>query len=214
MSLVSDGNAKDEPVQKNVLSRVNLDWNCLATCRQVHGGNIAVVQSSHRQTFPETDGLISETCPVVLGIFSADCLPVLFWDPDSGVTGAVHAGWRGTEKKIVLSALNLCVQKWRVRLDRAKVYIGPHIRSCCYIVGPELCARFSADCTVRRDGKLFLDLSRSNLDQLREAGIADENVVVDGSCTCCDRKFFSYRRDRTDSRMIHFIARTGDHEQN
>ena len=161
---------------------------------------------------PETDALVTDLDTAVLGIFTADCLPALFVDEDKGVCGAVHAGWRGSQQKILLAALNLTMQKWQLNAERVKVHIGPHIRPCCYEVGPEVAAQFPENCVVSRGGKAFLDLAQANALQLAEAGVPAGNITVDYSCTKCDKRFFSYRRDRTENRMLNFIGKTGIYE--
>jgi hypothetical protein len=75
------------------------------------------------------------------------------------------------------------------KVERVKAALGPHIGECCYKVGPEVAE------ALGRAGREQVDLGEINREQLRAAGVGEDNIEAAGICTCCDRGFFSYRRD-------------------
>jgi YfiH family protein len=145
------------------------------------------------------DALISNTG--VVGIKTADCVPVLLADPVTNSVAAIHAGWRGTVADIVGEAVRALTQRWQTRPEDIHAAIGPCIGPCCYEVGPEVARQFEIKCT----GKIHLDLPAENERRLREAGV--RNIWKSGECTfCAGDRFFSYRREREQAgRMLSFI---------
>ena len=148
----------------------------------------------------EGDALISNTG--IVGIRTADCVPILLADPVTNSVAAVHAGWRGTVADIVGEAVTALAQRWYTRPGDIHAAIGPCIGPCCYEVGPEVARQFGIEGTE----KTHLDLPAENERRLREAGV--RNIWKSGECTFCAReRFFSYRREREEAgRMISFIG--------
>ncbi len=162
----------------------------LLLLHQVHGVKI------HRAPWdgqPDGDAATADRPKVILGIETADCLPVLLVDPRRRVVAAAHAGWRGTAKGIARKALDALIADGS-RAGDVIAALGPGIGPCCYEVGEEVAAPFRArfgDETVR-DGRLDLPLAAELA--LRESGIAD--VERSELCTACEPElFFSHRRD-------------------
>jgi purine-nucleoside/S-methyl-5'-thioadenosine phosphorylase / adenosine deaminase len=189
-----------------LLSQLGASALRLHTLRQIHGDEIVIINSSTPVTLaderPEADGLISADCGVLLGIATADCVPILMVDPQQEIVAALHAGWRGTLKGIVQRALALLVAHWNVDPQNLQVALGPSIGSCCYEVGPEVGEaiverwRIQNPAAWRPVGrKGFLDLREVNLTQLAEAGVGRSHIARVGPCTFCDYSFASYRRD-------------------
>ena len=156
----------------------------------------------------------------LLVVKTADCVPVLALHPELGVHAALHAGWRGAAAGILPHLLNL----WkRAGGNPAGVHLafGPHIRGCCYEVGPECVEAFQPghlnDAVTRPNGKPHLSLARVLANQAEEAGVPAAQVDPGGPCTRChvdaqgDAPFASYRRDgaqggRPGARNVSFIA--------
>ena len=165
-----------------------------AWLRQVHGVRVLEAQSG------EADACIAREAGKVCVVQMADCMPVLFSDTDGTVVAAAHAGWRG----LAGGVLEATVQGMGVPPGRILAWLGPAIGPRVYEVGEEVRAAFAgyeSAFTPSRPGHWLLDLyavARAKLASLKEVSGGDY-------CTYSDSRFFSYRRDRTRSRMGAFI---------
>src|SRR5215475_7683644 len=100
----------------------------LYTLKQVHGDEIVVVDRANVwEEKPEADGMITSRPGTLLGIATADCVPVLMVAPERGIAAALHAGWRGTLKGISLRAAELLASQWGVQPQSLNVALGPAI---------------------------------------------------------------------------------------
>lgn len=185
------------------LGQLGIAAQSLVCLQQVHGNAVFQAQrkDAGRGAFEyETavagyDGLISARKNLPLGVFSADCLSVFMLDIRNRTAALLHAGWKGTKDRIALAALDIFKNKFNSRPEEIICGFGPCIRDCCYEVGEEFREYFSKG-LVKRKGKVFLDLARTNLEQLTGAGIPESNVTDCGICTSCQNQdFFSYRKD-------------------
>jgi YfiH family protein len=182
----------------------------LVTIKQIHSAVVletlaenSGLTASSPADLREGDALISNQPGTIVGIKTADCVPVLLADPVTQSVAAIHAGWRGTAAHIVEAAIAAMSAKWQTRRENLRAAIGPSIGPCCYEVGPEVAHQFGID----GNGTAHLDLPRENEKQLRSAGVQD--IWVSGECTfCAAGRFFSWRRERERAgRMISFIGR-------
>lgn len=178
----------------------------LANPGQVHGNTVRV--AAHPGDFPETDGLLTAVPGVFLTVSTADCVPVLFYDPVRKVVGAVHAGWRGTAAGIVREAMRLLEREFGTPARDLHVCLGPSADACCYDVGPECASQFPAECLERRNGKVYVDLRAANRRILIAAGVNAARVESSPFCTISDSTLFhSHRRDGgTSGRMMAVIG--------
>ena len=143
---------------------------------------------------------MTRTPGLALGVLTADCVPVLFADPEAGVAGAAHAGWRGALDG-VLEATLAAMQELGARADSTLAAIGPAIEQPSYEVGPEFPAPFLDQDAANRDffrtaprnGHYLFDLKGYVARRLARAGLARvERLAAD---TCAEpERFFSYRR--------------------
>jgi YfiH family protein len=173
----------------------------LATLRQIHS-NITVY-ADRGGCLGEGDALLSETPGRLIGIKTADCLPILLVDERHRAVAAVHAGWRGTVANVSLSTIRAMAERWGTRPQDVHAAIGPGIGHCCFEVGPEVAVQFG-----RPFERVKIDLECVNQTQLVEAGVAPERIYAAGLCTVCDAgRFHSFRRDRERAgRMISVIG--------
>jgi YfiH family protein len=105
-----------------------------------------------------------------------------------------HAGWRGTYKSIAAKTVQKMQEIYASRIPDLKIVLGPSIRECCYLIGEEFRDYFPS--YVRdREGHLYADMISANRDQLLHAGVQQENILDSGICTCCNKDYFSFRRD-------------------
>jgi len=115
----------------------------LITLSQIHSDIIHCVDSIPDQPL-SGDGLITATPGVLLGIQTADCLPVILVDAKRRVVGVFHAGWRGTVQRIVEKAVGEMQRCFGSRARDLKAAIGPGIQGCCYEVGEEVRTKFES----------------------------------------------------------------------
>jgi YfiH family protein len=150
------------------------------------------------------DALATNRKGVLLGVKTADCVPVILGDARSGACAAVHAGWRGTLAEIVKRALAALREEFGTKAADVRVALGPAALGCCYEVGGEVVEPFRAKFSdagslfkLTRDGHALIDLHEANRRQLVESGVAAERIHALPLCTMCRPDlFFSYRQDR------------------
>lgn len=177
--------AADGDMRRNIRARSRVvpdaEW---ATVSQVHGAEVLDVHmpGSHGAA----DGLHTSTPGLPLAVFTADCLGVVL--RGDAEVAVVHAGWRGVVGGVVDRALEM--------MDTVRrVHIGPHIRSCCFEVGPEVAERFDGHLSSTDAGTVSVDLASAIAARLPvEPNVSD-------LCTKCGSDTFSHRRDRTDARL-------------
>ncbi|MFC6854745.1 peptidoglycan editing factor PgeF [Marivibrio halodurans] len=174
----------------------------LVTVHQVHGTDVVPVETPWPRTEnPKADGLVTDRPGIALGILTADCTPILLADPEAGVIGAAHSGWKGAVAGIGAATV-AAMERLGARRARIRAAIGPTINQASYEVGPEFRDRFEADhpesLRFFREapavGKFLFDLPGFVRAHLEEQGLA----VVDAERaedTCPDpHRYFSYRR--------------------
>jgi YfiH family protein len=157
---------------------------------------------------PETDGLITATDGLTLGIKVADCAAILFCDPVAGISAAVHAGWRGAVGGIHRNALRMMTEAG-CEPGRIQAWISPCIGIAAFEVGEEVADRFP-DRFVHREGvaKPHVDLGGFLRAELESIGLSPSHILQDGRCTVEHPElFWSYRREAQDAgRMMALIT--------
>jgi purine-nucleoside/S-methyl-5'-thioadenosine phosphorylase / adenosine deaminase len=172
----------------------------VARLNQVHGN---VVHAATRETArlrPPGDGLVTAEPGVMLGIFTADCVPILMVDAKRKIAGALHAGWRGVVADIAGAGVR-AMETLGARPSDIRAALGPSIGQCCFEVDAELGDRFSREIAGARNhiragrpAKAFIDLRAVVRDQLERAGLDGSKIASVGPCTrCTSDKFFSRR---------------------
>ena len=184
------------------------------TLRQIHSATILVVREGDGlfekpdgRAMLEGDGLMTDVPGRLLGIQTADCVPVIVVDVERRAVAVFHAGWRGTVAGIVEAGVARMGQEFGSRAEDLVAAVGPSIGACCYAVGEEVRTAFRerfayADQLFHeREERLFVDLWEANELQLLEAGVPAERIAVIGECTGCavsatgERWYFSHRVD-------------------
>jgi polyphenol oxidase len=191
----------------------------MVTLKQVHSGLVLPIrqedevlegklQTADGKAVLECDGSITDVPGVMLGIQTADCVPVLVADVEKRVVAAFHAGWRGTVAKIVEHGIDQMQMEHGSRPEDLIAAIGPSIGACCYAVGDEVRSGFGAQFGYAEElfrtadaGTMHLDLWEANRRQLLVAGVSSERITVVEECTACtrnergERRYFSHRAD-------------------
>ena len=179
----------------------------LVLTRQTHSDIVRVVTKAdhagldHKE-YPECDALVTDAPGTGLVVFTADCTPILFWDPVTGAVGAAHAGWRGTALQIGAKTVRAMTEKFGCRPENIRAAIGPNIGPCCFETDadvPEAMRKaFGAEAEeyIRCGGeKYYIDLKGLNALALERAGV--KHIEISTECTMCEHdRFWSHRYTR------------------
>lgn len=181
----------------------------LALAWQVHGDAIRVVRSIEEagDSDERVDAVASDLENVLVGVKTADCVPVLLGDPRTRSFAAVHAGWRGTAQSIVKKAIAKMVEDFGTDPGDLLATIGPAASGRCYEVGQDVIDAFAANSPAAateayfkptRPGHALVDLHLANRDQLIASGVSDKNIFTAPFCTISRTDlFFSYRIEKS-----------------
>ena len=193
----------------------------LIKLKQIHSAVIWPVATAPKEPL-RGDASLSKSPGILLGVETADCVPILLVDPQKRAVAAVHAGWRGTLARILEKTVGELHAHYGSKPSDLLAAIGPCIGPCCYEVGAELVTRFASQFVEAaeffdepRTGEepnplqwlnmmppghqpppknVHLDLPKANRSQLLAAGLFDKNIFSSGLCTVCHLGlFFSYR---------------------
>ena len=176
--------------------------------RQVHG--TTVIGATDGQL--AADGVVTTEAGVLVGVVTADCVPVLLVDPGRHVAAAVHAGWRGGSAGVLEEAVRRMSDDSGAGARTIEAVIGPAIGGCCYEVGPEVREAFEArtghttdEAWSTRAGRDHVDLRTAARLLLAATGVGSIDVL--GPCTACGAGYHSYRRDGTRTgRQLSFVG--------
>lgn len=169
----------------------------VVTLRQVHS-DVAVIVRGPDQEGVQGDALITDTAGLLVGVRTADCLPILLVETRRRAVAAVHAGWRGTVANIAGKTVARLAEELGGDPRSMHAVVGPGIGVCCYEVGPEVAARFRRLFPEREDldRRTRVDLAEANRRQLAGAGLPVDQIHIGAPCSFCHpEEFHSYRRD-------------------
>ncbi len=179
---------------------------------QVHGTQIARVTAQDcgkgfldaATALPDTDGLVTAERGIALMTLYADCVPVLFYDPQQQVIAACHCGWRGTVNRMAAKTAAVMMDAYGCKAEHIYAAIGPSISQAHYEVDEAVLAQFEAAFsfadtlivpTDAHHGKV--DLWKANQLQLQEIGILQNHIEISGLCTYQHvEKFYSHRAEQ------------------
>lgn len=188
---------------------VGADENRLVFSRQVHKTDVRCVTHDDIHTLfspvpYEADGLVTNEPDLVLTIFSADCIPVLLYDPVKRAVGACHCGWRGTVGDMAGKTVRAMTAEFSSNPEDIRAAIGPGIGQCCFLTDSDVvdAVRDSlgndADGFIESRGEKYaVDLKNINRHFLLRAGMKEENIAVSDECTACKcDKYWSHRKTK------------------
>lgn len=172
---------------------------------QTHSANIHIVHNqeelgwkSLEDAIENSDALISNQKNVMLTILTADCVPILLFDPIEKVVAAIHAGWKGTQQEILLKTVQKMEKHFNVNPKNILAGIAPSIGKCCYEVDWNVAQYFEQipNAYNKKANKYKLDLPYVNKLQLLKAGLKEKNIEMSHICTACNvEHYFSYRKE-------------------
>lgn len=194
---------KDENVAENrrILAKaIGYDPEKLVMSHQTHSDIVRRVTARDangidHQNYPECDALITNDPGTALWIFTADCTPILLWDPVTGAVGAAHAGWRGTASKIAAKTVAAMTAEFGCSPADIRAAIGPNIGVCCFQTDADvpqaMLAAFGDDAKafIQPHGdKYYVNLKELNALALKQAGVTQ--IEISQACTACQPDLF------------------------
>src|SRR5262249_10545946 len=200
---------KRENVSENrrrFLQAIGAAGSTVVTARQTHSTDRCAIETMKQARGPagDCDALTTRLRGVLLGIQTADCLPVLIADPKSGAMAAVHAGWRGTAGRITERTVADLMQKPGASPRTCIAALGPAACADCYEVGEDVIRRYKKEfgywrklfTNFKEQGKAHLDVRAANAQQLAFCGFTEDRIHFAPYCTMHQTElFFSYRRE-------------------
>lgn len=200
------GDAPENVAQNyhRLATAIGFDPKTVVLTRQIHSDVVRLVTKAdckgfdHRD-YPACDGLVTNDPGVALVIFTADCTPILLYDPVTGAVGAAHAGWRGTAANIAGKTVEAMAHHFGCQPEHIHAAIGPNIGPCHFETDadvPEaMLTAFGEEATpyIEKKGeKYYLDLKKINALALKRAGVNHMDISED--CTYCQhQRFWSHR---------------------
>jgi YfiH family protein len=179
--------------------------------RQRHSCNVLVIDKDFEQKVHDNfDGLVTKDKRFILCITVGDCLPLYFYDSKKEVIGIAHAGWKGVLGNISKNMVEKMSLEFGSKPEDVEVKIGPHIKGCHFLVKDDVSSKFidyKKHFKESKDG-ISINLSSIVTEQLTSMGVLLKNIDTDNECTHCNKKFFSYRRDKPEfvETMMAYIA--------
>jgi YfiH family protein len=182
----------------------------LISLNQVHSDVSVYSDGALTGRIGDGDALLTDAPGALVGVRTADCVPILIADVSKRAVAAVHAGWRGTALAIAAKAVGAMAARFGSQARDLQAVIGPAIGGCCYEVGPEVAGHFKEFFPegANLEQRIHLDLPEANRRQLISCGVPPDGIHLSGLCTAClAGEFFSWRRDRRKhERMVSAIG--------
>lgn len=207
------GNDKYENIDKNleIISSCNgIKKEKIYKGKQDHTDNILILDNENKYKYKFSnlskecyDAYIVTKKDINTLVTTADCNPIIIYDPILNIYANVHSGWKGTLKKISLKAAKIMHEKFGSKYEELVVCIGPSIRKCCFTSKEEEFKRKFIDVfpkeeeyiSMYKEGRYHFDLIHVITDDFINIGVKKENIAVCNICTCCNEDdFYSYRK--------------------
>jgi len=193
--------------RKQLATKLGIKLNQFVFPRQTHTNCVAEILKIPETEINETDALVTNQPDICLCIQTADCVPILLFDPVKNVIAAVHAGWRGTVNKIVEVAINKMVDEYHSSPKNILAAIGPSISPEIYEIGNEVVEAVrnsipNSETTLQKNsnGKFHFNLWEANRQLLLSIGVFSENIEILGECSFKNNnKYFSARKEGIDT---------------
>ena len=202
-----DGEADGAVEENRARVRAALGLDALVFAKQVHGNTVIRLDNAPADGVAgEGDAMMTNVPGVGLAVQTADCVPLLIFDPENRAIAVVHSGWRGTVQEIAKATLMAMHDAYGTRAEKVRAAIGPSISQANYRVGPEVLEQFdtlfgdTVGLIGPRDaeGGGHLDNAGAVRRQLIEAGVSPDVIWMSDTCTFADETFFSCRRAKGD----------------
>ena len=210
-----------EAVKKNrelIAQAIGVEVTDFTYTQQTHTTNVKRVYARERgQSFPETDGMITDVPGICLVTSYADCVPLYFVDPVKKAIGLSHSGWRGTVGKIGKNTVQLMQENFGSKPEDLLAAVGPSVCMDCYEVSEDVIEQFKEafekkyweDLFYKKEnGKYQLNLWKANELIFLESGILPEHMAITNVCTHCNSKILYSHRTMGNNRgnLCAFLA--------
>lgn len=180
-----------------------LDIKSLVVTKQIHSNTGVVVCNKNIKMLMDNklngDFLVTAQKQVGLCIYTADCLPIVFYDKFNHAIGICHAGWQGSVNSVAIKTVESMEKYFNTKPENLSVFFGPAAGQCCYEVSLEFrkhILRYAEQVIKKVDNKFFFNLSLFNYLQLESRGIIKDNFnLMYNNCTICNDLWCSYRRE-------------------
>lgn len=215
-------NAKDVLNNRQTLAdELTIPLAHFVCANQTHSANVVKVTSalkgrgafSAEDAIADTDALYTREKNIVLCTFTADCVPIVFYDPTLSLIGVIHSGWQGTVKEIARHTFQTIIKDEGCNPQNLHIHIGAALSQEKFEVDEDVYHKFKtlgyADEWMYFNPatkKYHIDNQQVVKKQCELTGIPSENISVDATCTFKSDSGFSYREDRTCGRHLHFIV--------
>lgn len=191
-------NDKKENVEKNfniICTALEMSKD-VVYLNQEHGTKVFLITKENMNSIKgqKGDALITKEKNIPIGVFTADCLPILLYDKKNEAIAAIHAGWRGVEGKILTKTIASMKKEFNTSPNDVICAVGPCIGECCFEVSKEVADKFSF--VIERGNSLYVDLLKEIHNECMKADVLEENIDIASICTVCNKEtFYSYRGD-------------------
>ncbi len=182
----------------------NFSVKKLLTLQQTHSTTGFVITHKNFDNFEpytrEGDFLITNIPNTALGIATADCLPIIFYDPKNHALGAAHAGWQGSVQQIATKTVLSLQENFGTKPEDLEIFFGPSAQTCCYEIQENFLENLNnfshlEQVIEKKLNKLYFNVPNYNQLLLQELGVNIINRDYN-FCTICNPKFCSHRRDK------------------
>ncbi len=213
-------NTKDLHYRENYeIVKKAMGFDKIVFTKQLHTDVVEVVDETNAADCKNSfdygvDGVVTNRKNLALCAFTADCVPVLLYDPTLEVIGAVHSGWRGTVKKISVNAVRLMEERFGCKPENIIAAIGPSIGKCCFEIGADAAVMFEdshpkayGDLVKPCGDKFFADVAGFIENDLKDCGL--EKIDRSTVCTKCRNDLLFSHRCGDGGRQCGFIMMKG-----
>lgn len=179
--------------------KLNHGFDKIFFANQIHSGK--VLKYAIDSIGADGDAIICREKNVLLGIFTADCVPITIYS--NKIVGLIHAGWRGFVNGIFENFINELMENEK---DKLNVIVGPSICKNCYEVGADVAKHFH-NIEELKENKFLVDLKQESIDIIKKSALKTDSVQVSSLCTYCSiENLSSYRKNKTNLRQINFVG--------
>lgn len=186
----------------------------LISPNQTHSDIFCQVNQESANSKIIADALYTTEPGLILSIQTADCLPLILYEPNNNIIGIAHLGWKGLLNKLIIKMITHICNTYSVKPKKLIIGIGPAIQQCCYEIKEDVLElfrkefNFTNECVRYADNTIKFDLLHMLLLQLWELHASQKNVYWIKLCTHCNPQyFFSYRREGPTGKLMTVICK-------
>lgn len=211
---MQEGEADYKKHRQWFLRSMRIECEDIFLVRQVHGNKVFLLSDPSMTTRKvrtvEADAIVTHLTGKPLGILTADCLPIIVYDPQLHIVGVAHAGRLGTAQRVLSKTISRMREEYASRPEHILIGMGPGIGGCCYEVDEACLDQFMKGyrewetfAQKKPGNKFHLDLFKANEEDARSVGILPEHIFRSGQCTSCNNdRWFSFRREGNRDRIL------------